>query len=54
MDCCENSLKYLKRTKDLFMIFKEGSKLGVGRYTNSDFISDIDSRISTSWGVFLC
>ena len=30
-------------------MFGEGSKLGVGGYTNSDFISDVDGRISTSW-----
>ena len=26
----------------------------MGEYTNSDFMSDIDGRMSTSWGVFLC
>ena len=34
-------------------MFKDGLKLGVGGYTNSDFISDIDGRMSISWGVIL-
>ena len=43
----------MRRTKDLFLIFGEGSKLGVGGYINSNFISDVNDRMSISWGVFL-
>ena len=45
LDCCENILKLLRRTEDMF---EEGSKLGVRGYTNADFISDVDGRMSTS------
>ena len=34
-------LKYLRRTKDMILVFKN-EELRVQRYTNSDFISDID------------
>ena len=44
----KNILKYLRKTKDLFMIFRGDSELQVKRYTNLDFISDADDRISTS------
>ena len=30
-------------------MFGEGSKLGVGGHTNSNFMSDIDGRMSTLW-----
>ena len=30
-------------------MFGERSKLGVGGYTNSDFMSDVDGWMSTSW-----
>ena len=42
MDCCKNILKYLRSTKDLFLIFGEISKLRVERYI------DVDGRMSTS------
>ena len=38
----KNILKYLRRTKNLFLIFGEGSELRVGGYT------DTYNRISTS------
>ena len=40
LDYCENILKYLRSTKNLFLIFGEGLELRVGGYT--------DGRISTS------
>ena len=48
----KNILKYLRRTKDLFLIFGRGSKLQVERYTDVDFMSDPDDRKSTSRYVF--
>ena len=42
IDCCENTPKYLRNTKGLFLIFGEGSKLTEGGYT------DADGRMSTS------
>ena len=48
-----NILKYLKRTKNLFLIFDGGSKLKVKRYIDLDFISDVDDRKSTSRCIFL-
>ena len=47
-----NILKYLRRTKDLFLIFG-GGDLWVQGYPDSDFMSDIDNRKSTSSFVFL-
>ena len=44
----KNILKYLKRTKDLFLIFRGDSELQVGGYTDSDFMSNPDDRKSTS------
>ena len=49
----KNILKYLRRTKDLFLIFERGSELRVEGYTDSDFISDLDDRKSTSGYVFI-
>ena len=45
----KNILKYLRRTKDLFLIFGGGSE-----YTDSDFMSDPDDRKSMSGYVFIC
>ena len=53
LNYCENIFKYLRRIRNLFFIFGEGSKLEVRGYTNLDFMSDIDGKISTSWGMFL-
>ncbi|PPZ05609.1 hypothetical protein C5P41_24865, partial [Escherichia coli] len=49
----KNILKYLRRTKDLFLIYG-GGDLQLDGYTDSDFQSDIDDRKSTSRYVFIC
>ena len=49
----KNILKYLRMTQDLFLIFGRGD-MRVQRYTDSNFMSDIDDRKSTSDFVFLC
>ena len=46
-------LKYLKRTKDIFLVFGNG-ELQIQGYTDSDFMSDIDDRKSTSESLFIC
>ena len=46
-------LKYLRRTKNMFLIFGN-EELKVQGYTNSDFMSDTDDRKSTSGNIFLC
>ena len=48
----KNILKYLRRIKNLFLIFRGGSELRVERYTDSDFISNPDDRKSISEYVF--
>ena len=50
----KNILKYLRRTKDLFLIFESDSELRVKGYTDSDFMSDPDNRKFTSGYVFFC
>ena len=50
----KNILKYLKRTKDLCLIFGGGSELRVEGYTDSDFMSDPDERKSASRYMFAC
>ena len=50
----KNILKYLRRTKDLFLIFGGDFKLRVEGYTNSDFMSDPDNRKSMSGYMFVC
>ena len=50
----KNILKYLRRTKDLFLIFGGDFELRVEGYTDSDFMSDPDDRKSTSGYVFVC
>ena len=50
----KNILKYLRRTKDLFLIFIGDSELQVEGYTDSDFVSDPDDRKSMSGYVFVC
>ena len=50
----KNILKYLKRTKNLFLIFGGGSELRVEGDIDSDFISDPDDRKSISGYVFIC
>ena len=43
---------YLRRTKDLYLIFGGGSKLKVEGYIDLNFMSDVDDRKSIS--EFLC
>ena len=50
----KNILKYLRRTKNLFLIFGGDFELRVEGYTYSDFMSDPDDRKSTSGYVFVC
>jgi hypothetical protein len=45
-------LKYLKRTRDLMLVYQADSLDPIG-YTDSDFMSDRDSRKSTSGYVFM-
>ena len=47
-------LKYLRRTKDLFLIFGGAPELHIEGYTDSDFMLDPDDRKSTSGYVFIC
>ena len=49
----KNIFKYLRRTKDLFLIFGRDSELRVEGYTDSNFISDLDDRKSMSGYVFI-
>ena len=46
-------LKYLRRTKDMMLVFGNG-ELQVQGYTDSDFMSDIDDQKSTSGSLFVC
>ena len=50
----KNILKYLRRIKDLFLIFGGDFDLRVEGYIDSDFMSDPDDRKSTSGYVFIC
>ena len=50
----KNILKYLRRTKDLFLIFERGSELRVEEYADSDFMSNPNDRKSMSGYVFIC
>ena len=50
----KNIFKYLRRTKNLLLVFGGGSKLKVEGYTDSDFKTDVDDRKSTSGYIFLC
>ena len=45
-------LKYLRRTKDLFLVFGNG-ELQIQGYTDSDFMSDIDDRKLTFGSLFI-
>ena len=49
----KNILKYLRRTIDLFLVFGGDSELRVKGYTDSNFISNLDNRKSTSGYVFI-
>ena len=46
-------LKYLRRTKDMFLVFGNG-ELQIQGYTDSDFMSDIDDQKSISGSLFIC
>ena len=50
----KNILKYLRRTKDLFLVFGGDSELNLEGYSDADFMTDPDDRRSTSGHVFLC
>ncbi|KAM1309376.1 hypothetical protein ACFX2H_006077 [Malus domestica] len=45
-------LKYLRRTKDMFLVYGGASELRVEGYTDADFQSDVDDRSSNSGYVF--
>ena len=45
--------KYLRRTKNLFLIFDGGSELKVEGYIDSNFMSDVNDRRSTLGFIFL-
>ena len=49
----KNILKYLKKTKDLMLVFGGGSELKVKEYIDSNFMADIDDKKSTSECIFL-
>ncbi|CAL2245388.1 unnamed protein product [Prunus armeniaca] len=46
-------LKYLRRTKDMFLVYGGNPELLVEGYTDSDFEYDVDDRKSTSRYVFI-
>ena len=46
-------LKYLRKTKDIFLVFGNG-ELQIQGYTDSNFMSDIDDRKSISGSLFIC
>ena len=50
----KNILKYLRRTKDLFLVYGGSPELRVEGYTDSDFMTDPDDRRSMLGNVFLC
>ena len=50
----KNILKYLRKTKNLFLIFGGDSELRVEGYTDSDFMSDPNDRKFISGYVFVC
>ncbi|XP_070667569.1 secreted RxLR effector protein 161-like [Malus domestica] len=45
-------LKYLRRTKDMFLVYGRVTELRVEAYTDADFQSDVDDRSSNSRYVF--
>ena len=50
----KNILKYLRKTKNLFLVFERDFELWVEGYTDSDFMSDPDDRKSMSGYMFIC
>jgi len=49
----KNILKYLKRTKDEFLVYGGEEELGVKGYTDASFQTDLDDSRSQSGYVFL-
>ena len=49
----KNILKYLKKTKDIFLIYGRGSELKLEGYTDFSFQSDLDDSRSISGYVFI-
>ncbi|KAM1529835.1 hypothetical protein ACFX1Z_018995 [Malus domestica] len=45
-------LKYLKRTKDMFLVYEGATELRVEAYTDADFQSNVDDRSSNFGYVF--
>ena len=50
----KNILMYLRKTKDLLLIFGRELELRVKGYTDSNFVSDLDDKRSTLESVFIC
>ena len=50
----KNIFKYLKRTKNLLLVLGGGSELKVEGCIDSNFMTDVDDRKSTSKCIFLC
>ena len=48
----KNILKYLRRTKNIFLIYEKGSELKLEGYTDSNFQSDLDDSKSISGYIF--
>ena len=48
----KNILKYLRRTKDAFLVYDRASELCVMGYTDANFQSDQDDLMSHSGFVF--
>ncbi|XP_031387187.1 secreted RxLR effector protein 161-like [Punica granatum] len=49
----KNILKYLRRTKDMVLVYG-GGELRLDGFTDSDFQSDVDDRKSISGYIFTC
>ena len=49
----KNILKYLRKTKDIFLIYEGGSELKLEGYTDSSFQSNSDDSKSISGYVFI-
>ncbi|XP_031393460.1 secreted RxLR effector protein 161-like [Punica granatum] len=49
----KNILKYLRRTKDMVLVYG-GGELRLDGFTDSDFQSDVDDRKSISGYIFIC
>ena len=49
----KNILKYLRMTKDIFLIYGGGSELKLEGYINSSFQSNLDDSKSISGYIFI-